>query len=274
MRLFVIPGHGAGDSGAVGNGYSECDLARSLATRLRMHGGSDVILADFARDYYADNGISKLDLPVDDTQIIELHLDSSSNPSARGGHVIIKEGYLPDDYDRALANFISGFAPGRAEPIVRRGDLANPRRAARRGYAYRLLECCFITNALDVEAFTTHIDDLARGILSCFGIGAQPETSEPDLPEPDLPEPDPPEPEPHDPAGTYRCVVDAVNVRVSPSVTARIVASYRRGGTVVLDSWRCVADGYVWGRYAAWSGNTRYVAVEVVMTGKKYFKKV
>ena len=38
--------------------------------------------------------------------------------TAKGGHVIIKEGYNPDQYDTALANFIGSFFPGRANKVV------------------------------------------------------------------------------------------------------------------------------------------------------------
>lgn len=90
--------------------------------------------------------------------------------SVKGGHVIIEEGYSPDKYDTALANFISSFFPGRAEKIKPRDDLANPWRAAQRGYSYRLLENGFITNSGDLNKFNGQMDDLARGILNAFGI--------------------------------------------------------------------------------------------------------
>jgi hypothetical protein len=61
--------------------------------------------------------------------------------------------------------------------------------------------------------------------------------------------------------GTYRCNVAALNVRDRPSTSGAVVATYRRGQTVVLDSWYTVADGLVWGRYTGGSGKLRYVAV-------------
>lgn len=61
--------------------------------------------------------------------------------------------------------------------------------------------------------------------------------------------------------GTYVSTVDALNVRDRPGLAGSVVAQYGRGQTVVLDSWYASSDGYVWGRYTAWSGATRYVAV-------------
>ena len=99
-------------------------------------------------------------------------MDSASS-AARGAHVIIKAGLDPDVYDRKLSDFISKLFPGRAEKIVKRNDLANPARAYAKGYAYRLIECGFISNSEDMSVFNKSIDKIAHGILECFGIKAQ-----------------------------------------------------------------------------------------------------
>ena len=169
-HLFLIAGHGAGDSGAVGYGYTEAERVRALARRIVAYGGSNVTLGDTNRNWYADKGISSLNIPKS-YQILELHMDSGVS-TAKGGHVIIKEGYNPDQYDTALANFIGTFFPGRANKIVGRAHLANVNRAAAKGYSYRLLENGFITNQGDLNKFNSKIDDLARGILKAFGISS------------------------------------------------------------------------------------------------------
>lgn len=127
-HLFIIAGHGAGDSGAVGYGYTEAERVRALARRIVALGGSNVTLGDVSRNWYADKGISSLNIPKS-YQILELHMDSGVS-TAKGGHVIIKEGYSPDQYDTALANFIGSFFPGRANKVVGRAHLANVNRAA------------------------------------------------------------------------------------------------------------------------------------------------
>lgn len=168
-KLFVIAGHGAGDPGAGGFGFNEAERVRHLATRMKALGGSMVELGDFSRNYYEDKGLNTLKV-APGTQIIELHMDSAGK-DARGGHVIIKNGFAPDQYDKELALFISTMCPGRAETIVNRASLANVNRAAARGLPYRLLECCFISNRDDLDKFNKQTDDLARGILKSFGIG-------------------------------------------------------------------------------------------------------
>lgn len=50
MHLFIIAGHGAGDPGATGNGYTEAERVRALAARIGALGGSNVTIADTSRN--------------------------------------------------------------------------------------------------------------------------------------------------------------------------------------------------------------------------------
>ena len=169
-KLFVICGHGAGDSGAVGNGYQEAERVRALGKRIKELGGDSVMLGDVNRNFYKDKGILNLNISKD-YKIAELHMDSGA-AGAKGAHIIIKDGFKADAYDEALAKFLGEMFPGRSKKIVGRSDLANVNRAATKGYNYRLIECGFISNAGDVKIFNENLDKIARGILAAFGIGA------------------------------------------------------------------------------------------------------
>ena len=168
MKLFVICGHGAGDPGACANGYEEAERVRVLGKKIKELGGNNVMLGDVNRNFYEDNGIEKLTISKD-YQIIELHMDKAS-ASARGAHIIIWHEFQPDDYDNALASFLCGLFPGRSTKIAKRSDLANPARAAAKGYGYRLAECGFISNKEDLNLFNNNIEKIAKGILEAFGI--------------------------------------------------------------------------------------------------------
>lgn len=170
--LYVICGHGAGDSGATGGGYTEADLVRKLAKRMDALGGSSVTVLDTSVNWYASKKVNAaLKKKVGRNPVIELHMDSAT-ASAKGGHVIIKKGYSADKYDKALAKYIKAAFPGRANSIVSRSDLANVNRATAQGINYRLLECCFISNKADRTEFINDMDNVAKGILSAFGIKA------------------------------------------------------------------------------------------------------
>ena len=167
-HVFLICGHGAGDSGAVGNGYQEQERVRTLGARIKALGGDYVTLADTSKNWYKTAGINTLTIPKD-WQILELHMDSGA-ASARGGHVIIKKGYTADKYDNALAKMLKEILPGRSNMIVGRSDLANVNRAAAKGYGYRLVEFGFISNKNDVKIFNSRMDDIAEGVLEAFDI--------------------------------------------------------------------------------------------------------
>lgn len=251
-KLFVICGHGAGDPGCCAGGYTEAERVRALGQRIKDLGGSEVELGDTSRNWYADGGVNRLRT---DAPVVELHMDASGIATAHGAHVIIKSGFEPDDYDKALADKLSAFMPGRAEKIVRHSELANVNRAAARGINYRLCENGFIDNDGDREKFNSNIDKLARIYLECFGITAS------SAPTPSTQAQPAPQETTEDFGGKYRCTVSVLNVRDAPSLGGNVVASYSGGQTVLLDDWYKIADGYVWGRYTSYSDHTRYVAV-------------
>ena len=249
MKLFVIPGHGAGDPGACGNGYEEAERVRALATRIKALGGASVTLADFKRNYYEDNGISRLDLPGD-TQIVELHMDSGA-ASARGGHVIIQAGLGgADKYDKALAKSIAAIFPGRSITLDERDDLANPARAAARGYGYRLVENGFISNASDVKTFNSRLDDIARAYLAAFGIkeGKVAFTD-----------------------GAYITNVN-LNVRDKRAKAGALCCTIAKGSTVKLDGFAVNSAGNTWARIASGDHKGRFVCVRT-KSGDRVKKK-
>lgn len=61
--------------------------------------------------------------------------------------------------------------------------------------------------------------------------------------------------------GKYTVNCSTLNIRKGPGTGYASVGHYSRGGTVILDDWYVINGGYVWGKYTAYSGNTRYIAV-------------
>lgn len=175
-KLFIICGHGAGDPGACGNGYQEAERVRALAKRIKKFGGNSVKVGDTSKNWYKSKLVNKKNIPSG-SLVLELHMDSAAK-SAKGAHIIIKNGMDADKYDKALADYLAKEFPGRSNKIVKRSDLANINRAAAAGINYRLAECGFITNAGDAKKFNSEMDEIAKGILKCFGIKASDGTSD------------------------------------------------------------------------------------------------
>lgn len=254
-KLFVICGHGAGDPGCCAGGYTEAERVRALGRRIKELGGDRVVLCDTSRNWYADGGLNSLKA---DGPVVELHMDASGLKTPRGAHVIISSKFSPDSYDKALADKLSAFMPGRAQKLVKRSDLANINRAAARGINYRLAENGFIDNGGDLQKFNEYLDDLARIYLESFGIKASNSAPVQQAP---AKQPTQHTTETEGFGGRYRCTVFKLNVRSAPSLSGSVVASYSRGQTVVLDDWYKSADGFIWGRYTGGSGKLRYIAV-------------
>ena len=169
MKLHLIAGHGHGDNGAYGSGFTEAERVRSLCATIKNYGGDNVIYHDPSHDYYAEDLFKTLNIASDDV-ILECHMDGWSDPNTRGGHVIIWHDYEPDNYDTALANFIHSFWPGRAHGIYYRDDLKNCGIAAQKGWNYRLAEFGFITCPDDLNKFNANLDSIAKEVLACFGL--------------------------------------------------------------------------------------------------------
>lgn len=228
-KLYVICGHGHGDSGAVGGGKTEADLVRKLAKKMEKC-NPNVVVLDTSRNWYADKGVNAaLKKKVGGNPVVELHMDSAG-ASARGGHVIVCAGLSADKYDKALAKYVSKEFPGRASSIVKRDNLVNPKRAKANGINYRLLECCFISNKGDREKFVANMGAIAKGIVGCFGLAAA-------------------KPEAKPAPASYKIVVsDGVNVRKGAGTNhAKTGKAYAKGKTVSVKETKAVGKD-VWGK--------------------------
>lgn len=178
-KLYIIAGHGAGDSGAIGNGYQEQERVRVLANKIKDMGGSNVVLMDTSIKYSANT--SKLSVIPKDAKVLELHLDASTSTSARGSHIIIHSNYSADTFDNAIVAFMCNEFPGRSTKVSKRSDLACVNKCKSLGINYRLLECCFISNKEDITKFNANIGYIAQGILAAYGVKST-DVSEPSAP--------------------------------------------------------------------------------------------
>ena len=172
-KLYAICGHGAGDPGASGGGYTEAERVRALAAEMARQGGGMVEVLDTGRNWYKSKLVNAdLKRRVGRNPVIELHMDAADGDGpAVGAHVAIREGFEPDGWDSALADFLAGYFPGRAEKIAPRSNLANLNRAATHGINYRLAEVGMIDDRRDREKFNANVPAIAAGILAAFGIG-------------------------------------------------------------------------------------------------------
>lgn len=281
-KYLIVYGHGQGDPGAGGNGYTERDFTRNtLGTHLKKYSKqltkNTVDFYDKSKNMYIQTqaGRGAYTVASSYSSITELHLDAASS-AATGGHVIVKKGFSADKYDLAIAQVVNkyvgwwGSVKG-SKGISYRSDLLNLNVFARRGLSYRLVELGFITNKTDVNKLVKNIDAVAKELIEAItgeklkGSAAAPK---PSTPKPSKPKPS--KPKPKTPAkklkgenlpnkGYYKVGV-ATNIRSGASTTASIIGSYSKGQGFNYDSKK-IANGYVWLSYISYSGVRRYVAV-------------
>lgn len=175
MKILIISGHGAGDSGAVGCGYKEADLTRKAASILEGKlDAYDCKVARYpsARDCYQDNkngcmqdSFSKYGL------VIEIHFNSY-NHEAHGCECLYRPARMRDlaaKVSKAIAD--EGFFNRGAK---QRTDLMNMNTCYRNGVPYILIETCFIDNKSDMTRYAKEVYDVwgnvAKAVCKYYGI--------------------------------------------------------------------------------------------------------
>lgn len=175
MKILLISGHGAGDSGAVGCGYKEADLTRTatniLAGKLAAY-DLKVERYPVARDAYQDNRNGSLALHLDGYDlVVEVHFNSY-NGEAHGCEVLYKPSNMEKLAKKVSAAIASVGLYDRG--AKKRTDLANMNLCARKGIPYILIETAFIDNKADMKVYHAKIYDLwgkvADAVCQYYGV--------------------------------------------------------------------------------------------------------
>lgn len=175
MKILIIAGHGAGDSGACGCGYKEADLTRKAASilegKLEAY-DCKVTRYPSARNAYEDNKKGAMSVSFSSFGlVVELHFNSY-NHEAHGTEVLYRPARM-----RALASKVSraiaeeGFFNRGAK---QRTDLMNMNTCYRSGVPYILIETCFIDSKTDMARYVKSIyevwGNVAKAICDFYHI--------------------------------------------------------------------------------------------------------
>lgn len=186
--MFLFFGHGEGDNGAVGNGYTELELVRCLTLNcvtLLENKGVKVLTN-------VKNGFNNYNRNLTSGQEIKykmgatLHLNSATDTSANGSEIIVpcKEKYLNieeeilEGYKKIGFNIrgIKSRDYSSEKFLIREnGSIVNYtnyykeiRNAWDNGYSLSIIETCFISNKNDVNLFIKNIDKIAKIIVNPY----------------------------------------------------------------------------------------------------------
>ena len=179
MKVLIISGHGAGDSGAVGNGYKEADLTRELGdlveSRLKKY--CTVGRYPESRNAYADvqsgvffnhvpGGIKSYDY------VFEIHFNAGGGTGTEIYITSAESGY---SVESAIVKKIAGL--GVKNRGVKRTDFSVIATCKNYGVSSALLETLFIDSASDMKFWASNktkiADAVVAGIAEEFGLKAQ-----------------------------------------------------------------------------------------------------
>ena len=188
MKVLLIAGHGAGDSGAVGNGYKEADLTRKIVAALepKLKKYCSVGVYPTSRNAYNDvqNGTFANHVPGgirSYNYVFEVHLNSSADDPDGNGVTTGTEIYITsaeEGYTVETAILENVCSMGFRNRGVKRKDFSVIATCKNYGVSSALLESCFIDDQDDVDLLVPNIDKLAQkvvdGIADGYGLKASP----------------------------------------------------------------------------------------------------
>lgn len=175
MNLLLIAGHGAGDPGAIGNGYQEATEARKVVAALSnaLNGYCDVDTYPISRNAYSDYQAGSLSQTAQFSQydaVMELHFNASAAGAADGKYKGV-EAYVTTtetktDLASALCKSLESIGfPNRG---VKRKNWSVIAAARRQGVPAVLLEICFIDDPDDMKLYTSKFDAIIQAIANAI----------------------------------------------------------------------------------------------------------
>lgn len=175
FEMLIIAGHGAGDVGAVGNGYKEYlktrELARLLKEAFKPYG--DAYIYNMDRNAYRDvkNGnfkIAKYDY------ILELHFNAF-NKSAHGTEIFVRPDEKGITVEQEIMKRMKKYFTLRDNDNifdgVKRERFLVIGEVKRRGMSGALLETCFIDNKKNMDTYESKKKDIAKDIAKGIAVG-------------------------------------------------------------------------------------------------------
>ena len=180
MKVGLISGHGAGDSGAVGCGYKEADLTielvKLLDSRLKAK-GIETVVYPYNKNAYSDCKKSGLNVNFDGCDyVLEVHFNACVNDKKGNGKVTGSEIYVTTKEEGTTVEkaILSNLAKlGFANRGVKKENYTVINTIKNKGISSALIETCFIDDKDDMSLYADKksevADAIVKGIIDGFG---------------------------------------------------------------------------------------------------------
>lgn len=173
MKILLISGHGAGDCGAVGNGYKEADLTREIVNMMasKLKDYMEVEIYNQSRNAYADVNSGNLQVNFANyNYVFEVHLNAF-NSISKGTEIFVTREEPAIKVEEKIMQELSKYFVVRG---VKRKNFNVIAKARRSGVSSALIEVCFIDNAEDMNTYQNNKDGIVsaivNGIVEGFGV--------------------------------------------------------------------------------------------------------
>lgn len=171
MNLLLIAGHGAGDPGAVGNGYQEATETRKVVAALSnaLNGYCNVSTYPSERNAFSDYKAGALGATARFSLynvVLEVHFNALS-ASPKDGKTKGTEVFIPTtEQHMSLADRLcrNVSAVGLTNRGVKFKNYSVISTAKRSGPLAMLLEVCFIDDPDDMQVYTSEFDAVIQAI--------------------------------------------------------------------------------------------------------------
>lgn len=180
MNILLIAGHGDGDSGAVGNGYKECDLTREFASLIcsKLKKICCATLADTNRNWFEYLGTNSYDFS-DYNYVLEIHFNAGGGT---GSEIYVTDSEKGITVEESILNNLCGTA-GYTNRGVKRKNFRVIQRIKSQGISSALLEVCFIDSEMDIATYQQKKDLIAQAIANGIAEGFGLTTPAPEAPD-------------------------------------------------------------------------------------------
>lgn len=181
MNIFLIAGHGAGDSGAVGNGFQEANLTREVVSMIPAYLSSyaNVTTGDTNRDWFSWLKTNTFDFTSYD-YVLEVHFNSGVNDPDGNGRVAGTEIFVTTGQTGVSveANIVKRLEKlGFTNRGVKKKNFSVISKIERQGVAAALLEVAFIDDKDDMDLYQLKkhaiAQGIADGIIEGFGLESE-----------------------------------------------------------------------------------------------------
>lgn len=184
MKILLIAGHGAGDTGALGNGYKEADLTRELVRMINEELSEYEVDVDvYAPGHNAFYDVQKGTFKVGHYDYaLEVHFNHSDNPQAHGTECfatdVEAEITVEQDIMKELKRYFTLRDNDSKFDGVKRTNFLVITTLKNQGISAALLETCFISNKNDMIVYDTNkkaiAEDIAHSLADSFKLKKKP----------------------------------------------------------------------------------------------------